>query len=253
MMAPRPHVLVTNDDGIDAAGLRVLTSVAVEAGLDVTVAAPHVESSGSSAALTSLEEDGRLRLHDRELDGLPVRRAVGVEALPGFIALTGARGAFGPKPEVVLSGVNHGRNTGHAILHSGTVGAALTASANGCRALAVSLDGPGDGHLETAAHVARCVLRWLLGQRPNTVVNVNVPDVALAELRGLRHVSLASFGAVQAKVLRAGEGFVQLEMADVDADHEPGTDAYLLAEGWSTITALRAPCEALGIDLPALP
>ena len=64
----------------------------------------------------------------------------GVDAAPGFIALIASRGAFGPPPALVLSGINRGLNTGHAVLHSGTVGAAMTGRVNDCRALAVSLD-----------------------------------------------------------------------------------------------------------------
>ena len=95
----RLRVLVTNDDGIDSHGLHVLASVAVEAGLDVVVAAPHREASGSSAALTSLTADGRLVVHDVELPDLEVDRAVGVEAAPAFIAFVAVRGAFGEPPD----------------------------------------------------------------------------------------------------------------------------------------------------------
>ena len=247
-----PRALVTNDDGIDAEGLRTLASVAVEAGLDVVVAAPHRESSGSSASLTALEKDGRLVVHERRLTGLNGVRALAVEANPGLIALTAARGAFGPPPDLVLSGVNHGRNTGHAVLHSGTVGAALTLSTHGCRALAVSLADGQAGHWNTAAEIARRALDWLLQTGEVVALNLNVPDLPLAELRGLRWARLAAFGAAQTNVTEVGEGYVQLQMADVQAEHEAGTDAAFLAAGFATVTALRAPCEATGVDLSAL-
>lgn len=248
------RALVTNDDGIDAAGLRTLAAVAVDAGLDVVIAAPHAEFSGASASLTALGTDGRLLVHDRSIDGLDGVRAVGVEAAPAFITFAAVHGAFGPVPDLVLSGVNHGPNTGHAVLHSGTVGAALTAATQGRRALAVSMASEAPVHLDTAAAVARRALRWLLAADTGDpfALSVNVPDVALPELRGLRPARLAAFGAVQASVAEVGEGFVTLTIAAVDAVHEPGTDAALLLDGWATATVLVGPCESPFADLSAL-
>lgn len=247
------RALVTNDDGISADGLRTLAGVALEAGLDVLVAAPHKEFSGSSASITALEADGRLVVHQRSVPGVDVR-ALGVEAAPAFIALTAAKGAFGPPPDLVLSGVNHGPNTGHAVLHSGTVGAALTAASHGRPALAVSMATGDPSCWDTAAEVARQALAWLLhvhGERPITL-NVNVPDVPLDELRGLRRAPLATFGAVQTHVDEIGEGYVKLAFAEIDPEQEPRSDAALLLEGWATVTPLAAPCEADGVDLSDL-
>src|SRR5687768_6804026 len=117
------RVLVTNDDGIDSPGILALARAALEVGLDVTVAAPSWDSSGASASLTAVERDGRFLLSKETLPGLDGVRAFGVEAAPAFIVRAAVRGAFGPEPDLVLSGVNHGPNTGHAVLHSGTVGA----------------------------------------------------------------------------------------------------------------------------------
>jgi len=248
------RALVTNDDGIHTTGLRTLAQVAVKAGLDVVVAAPHVEYSGSSASLTALEEGGRLVVHDQPLDGLDDVRAVGVEASPGFIAFAAAYGAFGPAPDLVLSGVNHGPNTGNAVLHSGTVGAALTARTLGASSLAVSCIAPQPTHWDTAAEMAGRALTWLVdhaGAAPLTL-SVNVPDLPASEVRGLREARLAAFGAVQAEVLESGEGFVTMTFSEVDDRPEPGTDAYLLAGGWATVTSLAAPCASGGVDLSGL-
>jgi 5'-nucleotidase len=153
----------------------------------------------------------------------------------------------------VLSGVNHGPNTGHAVLHSGTVGAALTAATHGRRALAVSMAAAEPRHWETAGEVARRALGWLLAHGvEGTVLNVNVPDVPLDRLRGLRQARLAAFGAVQADVGETGEGHVTMTFSEIDAEHEAGTDAALLVRGWATATALRAPCESADVDLSML-
>jgi 5'-nucleotidase len=248
------RALVTNDDGIDTVGLRTLAKVAVDAGLDVTVAAPHVERSGSSASLSALEEGGRLVVREQRLDGLDGVRALGVEATPGFIAFAAAHKAFGPPPDIVLSGVNHGPNTGNAVLHSGTVGAALTARTHGASSLAVSNVAPRPRHWDTAAQMAERALAWLLqniGDDPLTL-SVNVPDVPAAECRGLRTARLAAFGAVQAEVHETGDDYVTMTFSEVDEELVPGTDAYLLAERWATVTSLAAPCEADGVDLSTL-
>src|SRR5207245_30253 len=95
--------LVTNDDGIDSEGLRVLALAAVEAGLEVVVAAPMMECSGASASLSAVEEDGRVVVEPRRLPGLAGAGAVlAVAGLPAFVALTAMGGAFGPPPDIVL-------------------------------------------------------------------------------------------------------------------------------------------------------
>lgn len=245
-------VLVTNDDGITDPGLRALAGVAVDLGLEVVVAAPAWNSSGASASLTGVSEDGRLLFNETALDGLPGVRALGVHAAPALIARVGIRGGFGVTPDMVLSGVNDGQNTGHAVLHSGTVGAALTAGTHGCRAVAVSL--AGRTHFDTAAAVARRLIERALDAPAPLVLNVNVPDVPLDQLRGVRRAPLARFGAVQTQVTEVAEGYVAVSFTEVDPGGEPGTDAALLADGWATVTPLSPVCEAEAIDVnPLLP
>jgi 5'-nucleotidase len=244
VMAARKRVLITNDDGVASEGIRRLALVARELGLDVVVAAPQHESSGCSAGLTAVEADGRIVVDEHKLAGLDGVPVYGVAALPAFIALIGTRGAFGKAPDLILSGINRGPNTGHAILHSGTVGAALTAVSNGCPAMAVSLDVGDEWQWDTAAEVAATALPLLLEAHGPVVLNVNVPPVPLDEIRGLRTARLASFGAVQTNISEVGEGYVGVSIEDIDADVEPGTDVALLAEGYATITPLQPVCES---------
>src|ERR1700735_3834193 len=109
------RALITNDDGIDATGLRVLAQAAVAAGLDVTVAAPDSERSGSGTAVSGLEPGGRLLGGRRPLDGLDGVPAFAVGASPALIAFVATGGVFGPVPDLVLSGINHGPNAGLAV------------------------------------------------------------------------------------------------------------------------------------------
>lgn len=247
----RLRCLVTNDDGIESEGLRRLALVAAEAGFDVVVAAPRTEASGASASIFATEEDGKVLVEPWSLRGLEDHRAYAVSALPAFIALTGVNGAYGEPPDLVLSGINNGPNTGHAILHSGTVGAALTAAAHRTRAMAVSLGVGGNRNWDAAVRAAATMLPALLRSTPGTVLNLNVPDADPSAVRGIRQAPLASFGAVQTNV-ESGEGWMQVGISEIDPFSEPDSDAALLAHGWATITVLRPVCQAEGFDLPKL-
>jgi 5'-nucleotidase len=243
------RALITNDDGYDSAGIAALARTASRCGLQPVVAAPSWDSSGASASLTAVEEEGRLpvrRTERPELPGIPV---FAVDAAPAFIVRAAMQGAFGDPPDVVLSGINLGANTGHAVVHSGTVGAALTAANDGRPAMAVSLVLDDELHWATAEHVAGEALAWLVarGTTEAVVLNVNVPSIPLDELRGLRRAHLAPFGAVQTNVTEVGQGYVRVEFAEIDADPEPGTDVAVLRAGYASVTPLAGVCEHTGV------
>ncbi|KQU06392.1 5'/3'-nucleotidase SurE [Rhodococcus sp. Leaf7] len=264
--------LITNDDGIDSHGIAVLARVAVDAGLDVVVAAPHEERSGASASLSALQNRDQLVFSRAAVADLDVD-AYAVQASPAMIAFVATRGAFGPRPDVVLSGINHGPNTGSAVLHSGTVGAALTALTHGVPSMAFSLAGldtaslaaPADIHdrvaheartdvttWDTARLVARQTLEWFLEHRSSEwVLNVNIPPVPPSDLRGVRSAELAAFGAVQAEIGEKDDEFVTVRFDAIAAADDDESDAGLVARGWATVTALRPP-SAVEVDTASL-
>jgi 5'-nucleotidase len=247
------RALVTNDDGIASEGIRALAAAAVAAGLEVVVAAPAEEASGSSAAVTAVEAHSRIVVERHRLDGLEDLPAYGVAAAPAYIVRIATRGAFGPAPDVVLSGINRGANTGKAILHSGTVGAALTAGTQGLPGLAVSLAGEHPEHWETAGAMAGEVLRRLLAAGEPLVLNLNVPDLPASRLRGLRRARLARVGRVQAAITDISQGYVQIGVGAAEhPEHEPGTDAALVAAGFATVTALDSICERDEVELTGI-
>ena len=265
-MTTAMRILVTNDDGIDAPGLRWLARAAAREGHDVVVAAPVTEASGSSAAMTAIEEHGKIILHKRELNGAKHIPAYAVAASPAYIVLLALRGAFGERPAMVLSGINRGANAGSAVLHSGTVGATLTASYAGLHGLAVSLDvlSPRQAsarsvgaaitsfdrdvdekrHWGSAAELAARLIPTLRHTPAGTVFNLNVPDLHLDGIRGLRRAALAQFGQVQMSIAEAGEGFVRTAVQAADETLEPDTDLAALAEHFAVVTPIRAPVEA---------
>jgi 5'-nucleotidase len=238
------RVLVTNDDGVDSVGLHCLGALAHELGHEVVVAAPWSESSGASASLTALKQVGQIASEQRVVPALADVPVFAVQATPAMIVLVAAAGAFGEVPEVVLSGVNRGANTGRAVLHSGTVGAALTAVSHGMRAMAVSLASATPKHWDGAVEAARRAFP-LLDDQARAIVNVNAPDVPAEQIRGPRAARLATFGVVQTTVLETGSGLIRLAVKDEDAENEEGTDAALLAAGWATVTLVDPFCESL--------
>lgn len=237
------RALVTNDDGIASGGIEALARAARDVGLEVTVAAPNWDSSGASASLTGVEHDGRLLFERDTADRWEGMTAFAVEAAPAFIVRAAVHGAFGAPPDLVVSGVNNGANAGHAVLHSGTVGAALTASTFARPAAAFSIGASTTPHWDTAADVARLVLGWLTAAERLVVLNVNIPNLPPDELGGLVPARLAAYGAVQTNVTEVGEGYVKFEYGDIEAEHEPGTDTAALTDGYACFTPLLAVCE----------
>lgn len=245
------RILVTNDDGIEAEGISELARVASETGMEVVVTAPSAERSGSGAALAAVESATGVVTDAVGLPAAPQATAYGVHASPALITVMATTGAFGAAPDLVLSGINHGPNTGLAVLHSGTVGAAFTAVAHGVPAIAFSHASAKPGSWDTATLVARHVVRWALGRTlPPLVLNVNIPDVPPAELRGIRSAHLASFGAAQAQV-EIADHTETVTISEAAGQQELDSDAALLEAGWATVTPVAAPCE-IPAELPGL-
>jgi 5'-nucleotidase len=239
-----PLALITNDDGIDSPGLVALATAARRAGLDVVVAAPDRQYSGAAASITAVQEDGRTVIHRVELDDLPGVTAYAVKAAPAHIVVLALGGWLDPEPDVVLSGINRGANVGRAVLHSGTVGAALTAGLTEHRGLAVSLSVPlnptADPHWDTAAGYVPEVLELLLDSPEETTLSLNVPDLPADQVRELRVAPLARRGIVQSLVDEVGEAGVRLrEVETGDDEDDPDCDRALLAAGHATLTALE--------------
>lgn len=246
------RALVTNDDGIDFEGIRHLAMAARDAGLDVVVAAPAHEASGSGAALQAVQSEGRILIDERTLAGLDGVPCYAVEASPAFISRLAIRGAFGERPDVVLSGINRGANTGRAVVHSGTVGAAASAYTSGVRGLAVSLGGDQPRHWATAIALIGRVIPYFINIAEPCVLNLNIPDVEESAVLGLRPARLAAFGTVQTTVVETGIGYVKIGLGETGHEPEPDSDVALLHAGYATLTSVVPMCERPLAALPAL-
>lgn len=232
------RLLVTNDDGVLAPGILALAQAMATTGHDVLVAAPHEDMTGYGAALGSFHVDGSIDVRPIELDGLPGIPTFMVTGPPALCVMAARLGGFGPPPDLVVSGVNPGPNTGRATLHSGTVGAVLTGGNFGVSGLAVSIGVGDEYHWTTATDVAVAALEWLVEQPTRTLLNINVPNVPTTELRGIRWGTLAPFGTVRAGLVPSESGSLQMELREHDEKLPDDSDTALVRDGYASITGI---------------
>ena len=231
-------ILLSNDDGFRAEGIRRLRE-ALAPLAEVTVVAPDRNRSGASNSLTL---DVPLRVFESE---------PGVYFVPGtptdcvHLAISGL---FEFEHDMVVSGVNDGPNLGDDVLYSGTVAAAVEGRFLGLPTLAVSLctggAAAGGGHFDTGAEVARVLVEQLLSRPLETalILNVNVPDVPFGELRGFR-ASRLGYRHRSEPVMRAhdprGRPVYWIGAAGAQQDAGPGTDFDTVAQGFVSVTPLQ--------------
>lgn len=233
------RVLVTNDDGIESPGLHALAATLAELGHEVLVVAPKQDLSGVGAAIGRVRADQRIETLRAAIpaDGV---EAHAIDGPPGLAVMAACLGAFGAVPDAVVSGINAGPNTGHACLHSGTVGAALTASTFGVPALAVSVGVSDPMRWDTACGLVAEPLRLLVSLPEPVVLNLNAPPVPADEVRGWRWASLDRFGRVRLAIAGSGDEWLQLEYRDTTTELAPDCDTALLERGYATLTAIEA-------------
>ncbi|HUP86183.1 MAG TPA: 5'/3'-nucleotidase SurE [Acidimicrobiales bacterium] len=244
------RVLVTNDDGVHAPGILALATALAEAGHHVTVVAPLDDRSGSGAALGPGHASG-LRVERLSLDGLHEVPVFGLDGPPGMCVMAAHLGAFGERPEIIASGINLGGNTGRSILFSGTVGAALAAANFGLRGIAVSQSLGDPWQIGTGAAFGVGAVAWALERPTGSVLNVNVPNLDLADVRGVRSGRLAPFGVVRTVFEGEIDGRLVLTLRETDDELDTDTDTMLVNAGYVSVNALvgpRAVDEAGAVD-----
>jgi 5'-nucleotidase len=234
------RILVTNDDGVHASGILALATALAEAGHDVVVAAPLSDMSGSGAALGPGHASG-VRIERLVLDGLDDVPIYGLDGPPGMAVMAGHLGAFGERPELIASGINLGGNTGRSILFSGTVGAALAAANFGLKGVAVSQSLGDPWHIDTGARFGVAAVAWAAAAPNGTVLNVNVPNRTVEEVRGVRSGRLAPFGVVRTVLEGEVDGHLQLTLRETDEELAADTDTMLVNAGFVSVNALVGP------------
>ncbi len=244
------RILLTNDDGINAPGLTVLEGIAKElAGPDgeVWVVAPAFEQSGVGHCISYTRPMMMAKMGDRRF---------AAEGSPADCVLAGLHDVMKDnRPDLVLSGVNRGNNSGENTLYSGTVGGAMEAALQGVPAIALSqFFGPGNLGLEdpfeaSAVHGAG-LIRKILDATPDEQVdyrlfyNVNFPPVPAAEVKGARIAPQGfrrdtHFG-VEPHSSPSGRKFLWIKGGYQHNPTEPGTDVAVNLEGYISVTPMRA-------------
>lgn len=228
------RILLANDDGYQARGLRTLaqhlSSIA-----EVTIVAPDRNRSGASNSLT-LETPLRVE----HVDG-NVYYVNGTPTDCVHIAITGL---LDYEPDILISGINHGANLGDDVLYSGTVAAAMEGRFLGIPSIAVSLVLNGGEHYATAAALIRkLVERNVTDPLPtDAILNVNVPDVPLAELKGIRTTRLG-FRHKSEPAVKAldpnNRPIYWIGPVGAGKDMGPGTDFHAVAEGYVSVSPIK--------------
>jgi 5'-nucleotidase len=227
-------ILVSNDDGFLAPGINTLVKVLKEIG-EVTVVAPDRNRSGASNSLTL---DNPLRMTTAE-NGF-----INVNGTPTDCVHLAVTGLLKEMPDIVVSGINEGSNLSDDVLYSGTVAAATEGRFLGLSSIAISLAGPKCQHYDTAAQIAKqLVLKLCKDPLPkDTILNVNVPDLPLKEIRGFqvtrlgtRHIAEPTIKAVDPR----GRKIFWIGQPGPEEDAGPGTDFYAVNMGYVSITPLH--------------
>lgn len=243
------RILITNDDGINAPGLAILHAIATEIagpGGEVWTVAPAFEQSGVGHCISYT--------HPMMIAELGPRRFA-AEGAPADCVLAGLHDVMEDRrPDLVLSGVNRGNNSGENAMYSGTLGAAMEAALQGLPAIALSqFMGPETRHLDNpfeaaAAHgvaVVRALLEKAVWDEADYRVfySVNFPPVPARAVRGMRAAAQGfrrgtSFG-VERHASPSGRKFLWIKGGDQHLRTAPGTDVDVNLDGWISVTPMR--------------
>ncbi|MBN1594356.1 5'/3'-nucleotidase SurE [candidate division FCPU426 bacterium] len=235
-----PTLLITNDDGIHAPGLAALQEALAGMG-DLYVVAPDTERSAAGHAITMLHI---LRVWDIYRNGGLFGRAV--NGTPADCVKLAVSNLLAAPPDLVISGINPGPNTGTNVLYSGTVSAAMEGTIYGIPSLAVSMGSlKSDQDYRPAQKYARLLAEEILkrGLPSGVMLNLNVPSMPLQEIKGIRITRQASFKYKDKYEKRRdprGRDYYWLSLEDAEiCDPAPDADALALEEGYASLTPLH--------------
>jgi 5'-nucleotidase len=231
------RVLVSNDDGVDAAGIKMLAEELRNAGHEVTVVAPDRDRSGASNSLT-LDQPVRLRRIDHYTCAV-----AGTPTDCVHLALTGM---LEFEPDIVVSGINNAANLGDDVIYSGTVSAAMEGRHLGLPSVAVSLvthKHEAKNFVTAARAAVEIVSRLIADPLPaDTILNVNVPDLPWEQIRGFEVTRLGNRHRAEACVPATdprGTTVYWIGPAGSEQDAGPGTDFHAVANNYVSVTPLQ--------------
>jgi 5'-nucleotidase len=227
-----PHIVITNDDGIFAPGLRALVK-GLEGLGTISVVAPSRERSAAAQSLTLRQPIYCDQVAEREW---------AVEGTPADAMIIALHTLFPEKPDLVISGINRGGNLGENVYYSGTVGAAMEAAINHVPAIAISLSYRGkDFNFEPAAQFARRLVPLVFkeGIPAGIVLNVNVPNKWKGDVRFTRQSSKITRNILQPGQDPRGRKYYWLHEQEEKEEVGPDTDYAAIFDGAISITPLE--------------
>lgn len=227
------RILISNDDGVTAPGIKALADV-LKTCAEVEVVAPERNRSGASNSLTL-----RQALRVKQLENT----YYSVEGTPTDCVHMALTGFFDASFDMVVAGINEGANLGDDILYSGTVAAAMEGRHLGFPALAISMVGEANHHYGTAAHIAKMLVLKLSQMRlsAQTILNVNVPNLPLDDIKGFQITRLGKRHKAEPTVKATdprGRTIYWIGPPGYEADAGEGTDFYAVNQGYVSITPL---------------
>jgi 5'-nucleotidase len=234
------RILIVNDDGINAGGIKTLADK-VAAKHDVTVVAPDSERSATSHSITIHKPLRAKKIVPAGMEGIP---CYVIDGLPVDCTKVGITHIMHSDVDLVVSGINHGSNMGSDILYSGTVSAALDAIIMGYPAMAVSIASFSPEHLESAAEIAlRLIDSGMLKEQPDGVLyNLNVPDLPLGEIKGLRVTRQGRTmykDSVDVRNDPRGNEYIWMSGELIESSVIDDTDVSVVNQGYASITPIK--------------
>lgn len=228
-----PNILITNDDGIHAPGLRALVEAVKDLGT-ITIVAPSNERSAAAQSLTLRQPIYCDQIAEREY---------AVEGTPADAMILAFHALLKEKPDIVISGINRGGNAGENIYYSGTVGAAMEAAINRVPAIAVSVAYRGQREFDfaPAGRFTRALAPLVLreGLLPGVMLNVNVPQDWTGEVRFTRQSSKITRNLLQPGTDPRGRHYYWLSEQQFTEGIDPDTDHAAVRDGAVSITPLE--------------
>lgn len=228
-------ILLTNDDGICAQGIRILAS-ALSREHEVTIVAPEGEQSGAGHSITVKRP---LTVEPVNLGWNETIRGYKVDGTPAD-CVTIACKALKLEPDVILSGINHGYNLGNDIFYSGTVSAAMEGALLGIPSIAISAGSGNVENLELSANVAKRLLSELLLQNAK-LYNINVPP----EAKNIKYTPLSpsscgnTIGSMEKRKDPRGREYYWRPASEAIGENEAACDRTWAEKGYVTITPMR--------------
>lgn len=233
-MSKSPLFLIGNDDGVHAPGINELRRGLLELGR-VVMAAPHLEKSASSSAITI-----QMPILVQNIE----EGIYGIEGTPADAMMLGLQKLVPHDPDWVISGINRGGNLGTDTIYSGTVGAAIEGCICGVASMAVSIEGTEPLHYETASYVVAKLLAVpnLKEKTIGTILNVNVPNRPVSELKGITSATLGKriyHDLVDERHDPRGKPYFWMGPGAKGYEPIEGSDCVLLDEGYATVSVLK--------------